>query len=265
MATPQTILFLGATGGCGFGTLRRSIAAGHTCTALCRTPSRLTDKLPASQRSAPNLHIEEGNALDQSTVAKLLVQPTSTGSNSVVDTVVFTLGGVFQPSKLANDDPHVCENAMKTLLDALGYVRKTTGATGAAGHPRIVAISSTGLSAHGRDYPLALWPLYHFLLKGAHADKRAMETLLVESGEAFVIVRPSLLKDAPDPEKVAGKAEQAEKSPIRVGVEDPKVGRVESKEVGYTITRDDVGRWIFEETLRDGGEEWTGKVVSVTY
>ncbi|ROW04975.1 hypothetical protein VPNG_07033 [Cytospora leucostoma] len=263
MTKPQTILFLGATGGCGFGTLRRSIAAGHTCIALCRTPSRLTNKLPASQRDAPNLHIEEGNALDRSTVARLLVRSTSTGSKSVVDTVVFTLGGVFQPSKFANDDPHVCENAMKTLLDALSDARKTTGATGATGHPRIVAISSTGLSTHGRDYPLALWPLYHIMLKGAHADKRAMETLLVESGEAFVIVRPSLLKDAPDPETVSEKA--AVKSPIRVGVEDPRVGRLESKEVGYTITRDDVGRWIFEEILSDGGEKWTGKIVSVTH
>ncbi|KAK7733000.1 hypothetical protein SLS53_008329 [Cytospora paraplurivora] len=259
MTKSQTILFLGATGGCGFGSLRRSIAAGHTCIALCRTPTRLTNKLPASQRNAPNLHIEEGNALDRSTVARLLVHPTSTGSNSVVNTVVFTIGGVFQPSKFANDDPHVCENAMKILLDALSDVRKTTGATGVAGHPRIVAISSTGLSTHGRDYPLALWPLYHIMLKGAHADKRAMETLLVESGEAFVIVRPSLLKDAPDSENAA------DKSPIRVGVEDPRVGRLESKEVGYTITRDDVGRWIFEETLSDCGEKWTGKIVSVTH
>ena len=256
MITPQTILFLGATGGCGFSTLRRSIAAGHSCIALCRTPSRLTDKLPESQRNAPNLRIEQGNALDRSAIAKCLVHPER--PDSLVDAVVFTIGGAFQLSKFANDDPHVCENAAKALLAALKDTRKATGATG---QPRIVAISSTGLSAHGRDYPLAVWPMYHYMLKEAHADKRAMETLLVESGEAFVIVRPSLLKDGPDSE--AGKTKS--KKPIRVGVEDPKAGRLESKKVGYVITRDDVGRWMFEETLSGQGEKWTGKVVSVTY
>lgn len=253
---PQTILFLGATGGCGLSTLRRSIAAGHNCIALCRTPSRLTDKLPVLQRSAPNLRVEEGNALDQSAVARCLVHPA--GSNNLVDAVVFTIGAVFQFSKFANDDPHVCGNAMKILLAALGDARKVTRATG---HPRIVAISSTGLSIHGRDFPLTMWPLYHLLLKEPHADKRMMETTLVESGEAFVIVRPSLLKDGSDPED-----ERAEgKRHIRVGVEDPKAGRLESKEVGCVITRDGVGKWIFEKTLSDGGEEWTGKVVSLTY
>lgn len=99
------------------------------------------------------------------------------------------------------------------------------------------------------------------MLKEPHADKRAMETLLIESGEAFVIVRPTLLKDGSDTED--GKTEV--KKPIRVGVEDPKAKTLESKEVGYVITRDDVGRWIFEETLTDHSGKWEGKAVSVTY
>ncbi|ROV90079.1 hypothetical protein VMCG_09789 [Cytospora schulzeri] len=259
MATskPQTILFLGATGGCGFSTLRRSITAGHTCIALCRTPSRLADKLPESQRNAPNLRIEKGNALDQSAVARCLVNPTEP-HNRLVDAVVFTIGGAFQLSKFAIDDPHVCENAMKTLLSALSDARKGAGGgVTAGGDPRIVAISSTGVSAHGRDFPLTVWPVYHFMLKEVHKDKRAMETLLVEGGEAFVIVRPSLLKDGGD--------EDEHKRPIRVGVEDLRAGKLESKEVGLSITREDVGRWIFEETLSGDGGKWLGKVASVTY
>ncbi|KUI61973.1 Isoflavone reductase [Cytospora mali] len=248
MAGPQTIFFLGATGGCGLSTLWRSIAAGHTCIALCRTPSRFTDKLPESQRNAANLRIEEGNALDQSAVAKCLVKSTETNTR-LVDTVVFTIGGAFQISKFANDDPH-------TLLAALSDARKGIG--GATGLPKIIAISTTGLSAHGRDFPLTLWPLYHFLLKEAHVDKKAMETLLIESGESFVIVRPSLLKDGED-------ETNEKRRPVRVGVEDPSAGKLESKEVGFMITRDDVGRWIFEEALGVDGGKWTGKVVSVTY
>lgn len=259
MAAPQTILFLGATGGCGFSTLRRSIAAGHTCIALCRTPSRLTNKLPESQRGAPNLRIEEGNALDQAAVAKCLVRPTD--PNTLVDAVVFAIGGSFQLSKFANEDPHVCENSMKTLLDALNDVRKRTGATG---EPLIVAVSSTGLSPHGRDFPLPVWPLYRIMLKGPHEDKRAMEKLLVESGGPFVIVRPSLLKDGGDEDDEEEKA--GKRKHIRVGVEDPRVGRLENKEVGYAITRDGVGRWMFEEALSgDDGKKWAGKAVSLTY
>lgn len=250
MSSPaQTILFLGATGGSGFSALRRSIAAGHSCIALCRTPSRLTDKLPESQRNAPNLRIEQGNVVDRETLARCLVRPGSPAT--LVDAVVFTIGGAFSFSSMGNDQPHVCEDGMKALVAALRDARSTAGATGS---PTIVAVSTTGMSAHGRDYPASLWPIYGLMLKQPHKDKTAMEALMVGSGEPFTIVRASLLTTGDESNK-----------PIRVGVEDPKASKLESKEVGYTISREDVGKWIFENLLAADGGRWKNKVVSITY
>lgn len=250
MSSPtQTILFLGATGGSGFSVLRRSIAAGHSCIALCRTPSRLSDKLPESQRNAPNLRIEQGNVVDQDALARCLVRPDSPAS--LVDAVVFTIGGAFSFSNMGNDQPHVCEDGMKALVAALSQARSTAGATGS---PTIIAVSTTGMSAHGRDYPASLWPIYGLMLKQPHRDKTAMEALMVASGEPFTIVRASLLTDGDESNK-----------PIRVGVEDPKARKLESKEVGYIISREDVGKWIFDSLLAGDGRKWKDKVVSITY
>ncbi|KAK2605709.1 hypothetical protein N8I77_008531 [Diaporthe amygdali] len=248
-SSPQTILFLGATGGSGFSCLRRSIAAGHSCIALCRTPSRLTDMMPESQRHAPNLRIEQGNVVDRDTLARCLVRSDRPGS--LVDAVVYTIGGKFSFSKMSNDEFHVCEDGMKALVGALHDARSLAAATGS---PFIVAMSTTGMSAHGRDYPASLWPIYGLMLKQPHKDKTAMEALLVGSGEAFTIVRASLLTSADESNK-----------PIRVGVEDPKAHKLESKEVGYTISREDVGKWIFDSVLASDSARWKDKVVSITY
>lgn len=250
MSSPaQTILFLGATGGSGFAALRRSIAAGHSCVALCRTPSRLTDKLPKSQRNAPNLRIEQGNVVDRDALARCLVRPGSPAS--LVDAVVFTIGAAFSFSNMSIDQPHVCEDGMKALLAALQDARSKAGATGT---PTIVAVSTTGMSEHGRDYPTSLWPFYGLMLKQPHKDKTAMEALMVASGEPFTVVRASLLTNGNESNK-----------PIRVGVEDPKAHKLESKEVGYTISREDVGKWIFDSLLAGDGRRWRDKVVSITY
>ncbi|KAI3401845.1 hypothetical protein diail_8223 [Diaporthe ilicicola] len=248
-STQQTILFLGSTGGCGFSALRRSIAAGYSCVALCRTPSRLTDKLPESQRNAPNLRIEQGNVVDRNTLARLLVRQDRPGT--LVDAVVFTIGGSFSFSGMSNDQLHVCEGGMKALVGALQDVRSKGGAIG---QPTIVAVSTTGMSAHGRDYPMSLWPIYGIMLNQPHKDKTAMEALLFGSGEAFTVVRPSLLTNGAEGQK-----------PVRVGVEDPKARKLESKEIGYTISREDVGKWIFDSVLSGDAARWKDKVVSVTY
>lgn len=50
---------------------------------------------------------------------------------------------------------------------------------------------------------------------------------------------------------------------MRVGVESADAA---NPAVGYTISREDVGGWIFDEIVnRNGGEKFAGKVVSITY
>jgi hypothetical protein len=79
-----------------------------------------------------------------------------------------------------------------------------------------------------------------------------METTLVDSGEDFTVVRASLLVD--------GETE----SPVRVGIENPKAGR-ESLEIGYTISREDSGRWLADNLLIGGKAEYLNRIVSITW
>ncbi|XDG00511.1 hypothetical protein ABKA04_000126 [Annulohypoxylon sp. FPYF3050] len=254
--TKKTIAFLGASGGVGLAALTRAMAAGHTCIALCRTPSKLTDRFPAAQH--PNLKVVQGNAHDVDAVAQCLF-PTSASTSASpatkpVDMVMSSIGGQFQFAKMTIDDPHVCENGMKTLLAAIDKVRRDHASVPELSegqwHPRIVVVSTCGISKAGRDFPLATLPIYKFMLKVPHVDKLAMESLLTgnagEKGFTYSIVRPSLLTDPAVPDRK-----------IRVGVDD-------KPPVGYGISRDDTGRWIFENLL-DAEGAYENRVVTITW
>lgn len=82
-----------------------------------------------------------------------------------------------------------------------------------------------------------------------------MERVIVENAESegsmirgYVILRPSALTN--------GKAQGEEK--VRVGTE-------ESPSVGYWISREDVGLWMFENLLEGDGGRFVGQKVTVTY
>ncbi|KAK1986105.1 hypothetical protein LZ30DRAFT_685676 [Colletotrichum cereale] len=247
-ANPKTLLFLGATGGCGLSALRRSLDAGLTCIALCRTPSKLASVLLPEQY--PNLHIAQGNAHEAHVVARHVVSPLD--ASRFVDAVVFSIGSGFDMRKMNLEDVHVCEKGMAVLL---GAVKRLRAEKGVSGNPRILGLSSTGISKFGRDTPFIIAPLYKGLLHTPHEDKRAMEELLFASNEAWTVVRASLLTNGKEQPSGA----------VRVGVEDPLKG-VEQLAIGYTISREDVGRWIFENVLRkDGNDEYVRKVATVTY
>ncbi|OAA40975.1 NAD(P)-binding domain protein [Metarhizium rileyi] len=222
----RTIAFIGATGGCGLSALKRSVAAGYTCIALCRTPAKMDAHFP---EKPSNLVLKQGNAHDAVAVAEALIRPSD--PTAMVDAVNFSIGGNVK-ANLTMDDPDVCKKGVAALLQALDTLRSN----GVVGRPLIAVVSTTGISPHGRDVPLLFVPLYHVGLKVPHADKRVAEQILYGSRERFVLVRPSLLQDAQKPGK-----------DIRVHVESEE--GVEHREVGYFISRDDVGRWMFENLL----------------
>ncbi len=222
MAAPLTIAFFGASGGCGLAALKRCLDAGHTCIALCRYPEKLTTALSGKA----NLVIVQGNAHSVDDVAKCLTRPGQ--PQQLVDAVCSTIGSGFDLKKMTFADPEVCEKGIDALLAALKRLREA----GAAGATRLVVISSTGISQHARDVPLAMLPMYRLMLKIPHADKKLMEERLVASDEVYAIVRPSFLTDG------------ASDKTVRAGIEDPRTG-VESKAVGYTISRQDTaGGWL---------------------
>ena len=100
------------------------------------------------------------------------------------------------------------------------------------------------------------------MLGTAHADKKVMEEQ-VEKAKAegvireYVIVKPSLLIGE----------QRLGRDKVRVGWE----GRDEAGEelfepaIGYTISREDVGGFIFEEVVGKHNEDYIGRKVSITY
>lgn len=240
----KTIAFLGATGGCGLSALRLAVAAGYICVVLCRTPAKMDVHFP---EKLPNLIVMQGDAHDTAAISKVLIKPSSPAT--MVDAVNFSIGGNVR-ANLTMYDPDVCKKGMTTLLEAIAALRSN----GVVGRPLIAVVSTTGISKHGRDFPLLFIPMYHIGLKAPHADKRAMEKSLYGSSERFVLVRPSLLQ----------KSTESSKN-IRVHIEGES--GIERKEIGYFISREDVGQWMFENLLMkaDQANKFERKAVGLTW
>jgi len=140
---------------------------------------------------------------------------------------------------------------MAVLLSALSELKP-------AKKPFLTVISTTGISQGPRDVPILFAPLYYWMLHVPHIDKRLMEQLLRDEAqksgnepafESYVVVRASLLTDG----------ERQGLSSIRVGTEAEPA-------VGYTVSRNDVGPWVYEELLKIGiPAKWKNSFVTVTY
>jgi len=267
-----TVAFFGATGGCAANTLALALKAGYTATALARTPSKLRKLLEeihgvASATIDAQLTLIEGNVKDIAAVKQAFVH-----SNRIVDTILFGVGSApkFQPSitsPITLQDKTVCEDGMKTIVAAL-HSLQSDGVSFGAEKPVVICISTTGLSKT-RDVPLALYAIYHYALSVPHADKKRMEERVIEAAVSqptssrvvgdFVVVRPTLLVDG------AMKGLES----VRVGWEAPEgssaVGeKAPGPQLGYTVSRADVGNFIFQEVIQ-GGKKWCGKCVTLTY
>ena len=245
-----TIAFFGASGGCGHASLTAALAAGHTCIAQCRVPTKL-DELKA--RYPDTLTVEQGNAHSVSEVSACLTHVSPlTSQRQLVDAVNFSIGNKPDMKTMGFGDPNVCEKGMRTLLEALSALRKdeSVAATGPSGEgPLLSIVSTTGISQE-RDIPLLVLPFYHLALSTPHEDKRRMEELVLASRERFVFVKPSLLVDG---------GCGADSKTVRVGWMDARTGEVERKEIGYTISRKAVGEWMYENILAKSGPAAGGK------
>jgi hypothetical protein len=236
----KTILFIGASTGVGLFALKQTLAAGHQCIALCRVASKLTAIFPLE--TTPNLQVIEGNAHDIAAVSKALV----TKSGNLVDEVVSTIGAGFN-SSLGMDQPTVCGTGMETLLEALKQLRKS----GLVGSPHIVVCGTKGMSRFGRDIPILMIPVYWLFVSAPIKDKKVMEALLIDSGESYTIVHPSHLNNGETTYE------------IRIGIEDPLKG-LESSAIGYSISREDAGKWIADNLVLQLPVNYVNKIVGIT-
>jgi hypothetical protein len=249
-----TIAIFGATGGCCLAVLKNALKAGHSVNVLARSPSKLSS-LSASYPSL--LHITEGDISNLPAIKSTLVH-----NNRVVDVIVSGIGMTLHREGMGftSNDVHICEKATSAILQGLKELEEEGKVELSPAGPSFVAISTTGISKRGRDVPIAMLPLYHWMLAVPHADKKKMEDVIIE-GEGkdrrWIIVRPSLLVD--------GEPKGLEK--LRVGIEVPGKAekKQEHKEVGYTIRREDVGLWIYEECIKKREAKWEKKMVSLTY
>lgn len=255
MANKPTIAWFGATGGCTFGALSLAVKDGYPCYALVRNEAKLREMLATRNISAsehPNLTILTGNLLDEAAIKKALAP-----KGTMVDIIISGVGGkptfTTCPPGLKLDNPTICESVTRNIFSALSSMQN-----GHEKKPYFACVSTTGINQpHRRDVPIAFLPMYDILLPIPHKDKRAMEAMVVselkKSSEkraidSYLIVRPSLLTDGA----------YTTMSKIRVG-NDVKPA------VGYTISRNDVGLWIYETIIKGGKMTPGGNVASITY
>lgn len=254
-STQKTVAIFGATGGTGLAALKLALRAGNTVNVLARTPSKLANL----SFQYPNLNIIKGDIRDIPAI-----KSTLTANNRVVDVVVSAIGMVIEMKGLGfvSKDPTICYDGTKAILFALTQLETEKTVAIPAGGPEFVLLSTTGISEKGRDIPIAMMPMYHWMLSVPHKDKKQMEDLMINGegkGRKWVMIRPSFLWD--------GESKGLQK--IRTSTETPgaplETRRAEGVAVGYVIHREDVGLWIVEECVKNDGAKWHGKMVTLTY
>jgi uncharacterized protein YbjT (DUF2867 family) len=155
----MNLVVLGATGGTGRLVVEQALAAGHTVTALVRSP----EKLGTSQ---PNLRVISGSATDPESVARALES---------ADAVISTLGG-----------------GGSVIADSTAAIVAAARQTGV----RRVVVLSSWLVERDRMSPVIRLAT-GIAMKGLIKDKSAGEQLLRQSDLDWTIVYASMLGDGP--------------------------------------------------------------------
>jgi len=155
----MNIVVLGATGRTGRLVVEQALAAGHTVTALVRSPEKLAV-------SNPNLNVVAGQATDPSAVARVLDR---------ADALISTLGG----------GGSVISDSARAIVEAAHK----------AGVNRVVLLSSF-LVERDRFNPVTRL-LTGLAMGSMIKDKSAGEKALRESNLDWTIVYASFLTDGP--------------------------------------------------------------------
>lgn len=236
----STIAFFGSTGGCTNSCLALVLTKSKDiqCRALVRTPTKLEAMLKDQGINEDiikqRLTIIKGDAQDKKSILDTI---TYNDGKNVVSKIISGIGSspkmqLSITSPVAIKNPNICENFTKALLEAM---------PGVSSKCSLLAISSTGITDGPDDVPFGYSFLYKYLLKSAHQDKKKMEVLLQRSKvfDPTVIVRPTLLSGS-------------QKLGSGVGYEKIKAGTDSKPIKGYSISRCDVGDWIYHKFILEG-------------
>jgi hypothetical protein len=200
----QTILFIGSTGGCTNACLTHALLAGHRCIALVRNPDKLITKLKTDQGLSAGLISRQlttvtGNAKSISDLKSALLASTPTTisseqspplpSRALPDTIVSGLGAVGQltwefckPLQIVKpDDPSLCTDGAKALMQALReiYAERPELVTEGRQKPKLVFVSTTGVTRGKEDVPAAMRFMYHQVSVGRRNCANEKDRLLM--------------------------------------------------------------------------------------
>lgn len=257
--TKSTILFLGATGGCTLTALVHALNDGFRCTALVRTPNKLNTLLEnagvSSSKIEQFLTIWTGNSTDVSILKEVLLSG-STDHQELPGIIISGLGGApklqFSLPPVTIDQPHICEDSAAALVAALSETYTQHPSTQFS-KPLLCYVSTGGMYRGQDDVPTLIRMLYSYVLNVPWQDKKAMEKVFLgemgrETFRTLVTVKATMLTDGPE-----------------LGGDAMKVGTRTHLAPGYSISRKDIGGWIYRNVLLGGGEGWDGELVSLSY
>ncbi|KAG9497318.1 hypothetical protein J7337_012113 [Fusarium musae] len=257
--------FIGACGATLRHVLAWTLLDGHKAAALVRDELKLKKTLldlgVSEEIQQSQLIVVTGSSRDVSTVRSLLLNDPEIIFSGITSTWKLRFN-LFHP--IAMDDATVTGDSAAAVIQALKDLVSTNSISNS---PIYAPISSTG---HGsrRDQPLSLIPLYWWLLKEAQADTAALERVTREAATqkqsclgGYIMLRPPLLTDG----EMKGTAK------VHTGWiwEDDVLRKSDEQEagikVGYTISRMDLARWMFEELIQGDFQRWNGKSVNLVY
>ncbi|KAI0934917.1 hypothetical protein AcV5_006607 [Taiwanofungus camphoratus] len=279
----MNVYAIGASRNIGYYASVRLLEKGATVTMLLRSPSTFDhDSSIQSYVKSGKARLVKGDALNAADVQRGW-ESAMEASEGRVDLVLFSVGGTpkFSITKgFVIDPPNLCT---KSLLNVLSTV--PAALRDPITQPRFITISSIGLTRASHDaLPLALKPMYGYLLRVPHLDKVGAERIvahcagrtwtdeepqeeiigrdwkdtpgLLGPGELkhVVVVRPALLTDGACKADKVDKA--SKKPPYRAA--DGELGD------GYTVSRRDIAHFLVEGVLLNW-DQWEGKCVSVAY
>lgn len=226
----------------------------------------------------------QGDALKEADVQKAWAASAEGSEHGIPNVVLFSVGGTPKFSITGGaiiDPPDLCTRAMLALMPCFPKDASTQP------QPKLILISSTGLSKSAHNaLPLAMKPMYAYLLRSPHKDKLGMERVVhyaahgwvwpKEDGEPLVTILPPGWKSKLDGERaedggfltdvVVVRPSMLTDGDCKADKKGDKAYRAEEKEVasGYTVSRRDVAHFIVEKCL-PRWEKWNGKCVRVAY
>lgn len=143
--------------------------------------------------------------------------------------------------------------------------------------PKLVFLSSVGLTKQShKSIPIALKPVYGFMLRMPHSDKLGMETVAAHAaGWTWSDVPPAGVLPENWKDRIPDSGFEKHTLLVRAALltdgkckgdkEGNKAYRVSEEELGgYTISRKDIAHFVVEQALQDW-EKYEGKVVNVGY